>query len=242
MGHNLDQWNVRVLRWLKDANLRDVSAPTIVDVGIEPALATFAADRPLYLVDEVTGDGTNVIPATPAWTDGGIVSVEYPIGDTPPTYLEAVDYRLDRSVADVDVDVLILDRTTIALGAKARIRYYAAYPAPTDDATVDRVPAAAFPAVTALAASYLCRGPLMQEAARDRAAAIPTDYLGGRDRTTQLLTAGNALEDIYRRYVGLPATGAASAGQGGAEGGPRPAHGRIDTNLYSYSLFHGGRT
>lgn len=237
MGHTLDQWNTRVLQWLKDTTGRDVSPPTVQAVGIEPALSTYTADRPPTRVAEVTGAGADYVAADPAWAEGGVVSVEYPVGENPPSYLDPADYWVGASAADVDVDVLYLP-TVLVAGAKVRVRYSGSYPLPTSDAAVDVVTDRAFPMVAALAAAYLCRH-LATEAARDRAAALPTDFVGGRDRAQQLIAAANALEDIYRRYVGIPST--SNTGGGEAEAGPAPSHGRIDVNPSAWSLFHGGR-
>lgn len=237
MGHTIEQWNTRVLRWLKDATGRDVQAPTIADIGIEPALATYASDRPRDAVTEVAGNDTDALDALPEWIAGGITSVEYPVGENPPSYLDPADYYIGRHRADVDADALYFP-STVGSTLKVRVRYAGPWPMPTTTAADDRVPDAAFPMVTALAAAYVCRH-LATEASRDRMAAMPTDYIGGRDRTTQLLTVANALEDIYRRYIGLPATGSTGGTEGA--GTSRPAYGRIDTNpSRGWAIFHGG--
>jgi hypothetical protein len=51
---------------------------------------------------------------------------------------------------------------------------------------------------------------LAVEAARDRQGAMPTDFVDGSDRSTELLAAAGQWRIVYNTFVGLGAVGSSS--------------------------------
>lgn len=241
MGHTLAEWNARTLLWLHDVNELDVQADSVVnDIGIPAALAQYGRDRgSVVSVIELAGNGTSYY-TLPGFDDttATVYAVEYPARQNPPRYLDGSLWTVGRSVADVSVTQLVLygAAPVAAQYVRVTIGSFGPLPYPTSVASVDLVPAELFVFVTALAASYCCTQ-LLSEAARDRQAAIPTDFAEGQSRALMLQQTADRLMNVYRMALGLAPVGAA----GGVPTSPAgPAYGRRTFSSWSGSMFHRG--
>lgn len=240
MGHTIAEWRAKVLDLVRDASSKDLSTAQAETVGIRPALAQYSVDRPRELVVEQAGTASPYLSLPAGWVSGvsRLVSIEYPARANPPNYLDAQSWSVVRSVANVAVEQILLDRTPAA-SEYVRFRFTGAWPYPSATAVDDLVDDVAYEAVTALAASF-CEISLASEAARSRSGALPTDFADGRDRHRSLLEAASRHRAVYDRFLGLATEG--SGGDGGRAGAPSaPASGRFDLDPSRLSLFHGGR-
>lgn len=93
------------------------------DVAIDLAAKRYSGDRPRVLAADVVSDGTNLLPLPAGWIAemSRVVSLEYPIGDAPPTFIPADTYRLYTSPT---VTKIQLDRA-IASGQSVRASFTA---------------------------------------------------------------------------------------------------------------------
>lgn len=68
------------------------------DRAIARAVAQYSQDRPRQVVEDVAADGSNFLPLPTAWVDGdsAIVSLEYPIGEFPPSLISGEYYGVMR--------------------------------------------------------------------------------------------------------------------------------------------------
>lgn len=241
MGRTLTDWDERVALWLHDATQQDVTnVGAIEQLGLPSALAQYAQDRAgTVIAVDATGNGTNyvTIPGYNAATDA-VQAVEYPLGQQPPNYLDGSGWGVRPSLADPAIVLLELYGTRPPVGARVRVSYTssAPLPFPTDDVADDLVPESAFVFVAALAAAYVCLF-LLAEAARDRQAAVPTDFADGSQRALMLQQQADRLTNMYRMYMGLPPVGAAG---GVPESASKPAFGRFTISSGVGSLFHRG--
>lgn len=120
------------------------------DAAIEQAVARLSRDKPRELLAEVTGASGQRVATPAGWVPGEsrLVNVEYPVGETPPAYLDAptVYGKPDGSQELVLVDALPAASTI-------RVRFTAPHKV---DTQADTVPAADQWGVVALAASIIC--------------------------------------------------------------------------------------
>ena len=238
MGRTITEWRAKVLDLVRDPTSKDLSTTQTETVGIRPAIAQFSVDRPRQLYVEQAGTGSAYLALPAGWVTGisRLVAIEHPARADPPNYLDPQSWRLVRSVADVSVEQILVDRTPIA-SEYVRFSFTGAWPYPTGVAGDDKIDDVAYEAVAALAASF-CEISLASEAARSRAGAMPTDFADGRERHRSLVAAADQHRTIYDRFLGLG--GGDGAGDGvGASGGP--ASGYFDMDPAYRSLFHGGR-
>lgn len=237
MGHTIAEWRTRVAAILRDTTNQDLDVSQIDDVCIAPALAQYSVDRPYLRTTEAAGAGSAYLDLPDGWSTGfsRLHAVEHPARDNPPTFLDEQSWQLVRSVADVDVEQILLDRSPTA-SEYVRLTFTAPWPTPTETAGDDKVDDVAFHAVTHLAASFGCIH-LAAEASRDRAGALPTNIVQGRERAQALRDEADRLGSVYNSFLGL-VTGDGAGGGGGATA---PVSRRFDYDPGRTSLFHGGR-
>lgn len=186
----------------------------------------YSADRPLVKAKDYSGDGSTYafdLPAgtgTPAvygWIDGfsSVVSLEYPTGDRPQTFLDPREIRIDFSSATAKK--LFLDETTPGTGKTMRLRYTTRRETEADVISTD------LDAVAKLAASLCCRA-LAGLYAQTSDSTIGADVVNYRTKSQEY----TSLADKYERdYV------AQISGQ--RDEAVKPASGRVnwDSRLQS---------
>lgn len=235
MGKTLTEWTDQVEELLRDAGNVDVSTAQVQTVGIDPALAQFSVDRPYEDVVESAGAGSAYLTLPSDWSEGfsRVVAIEYPARQNPPEYIDDQAFAVVRDQTTVGTRRILLDGYTPSASEYVRVTFTRPYPTPTATAGDDLVPPAAFHAVAALAASFLCNH-LAAQAARNREGAFPTDYTLGDDRVRMLRNIGLGYRDVYLAFLGR---GLAGDGAGGSA----PVSRRFDYDPGHESLFHGGR-
>lgn len=239
MGHTISEWRTRVQALLRDAGAQDWSTGDngqIDEVGIKPALAQYSVDRPYELAVEQPGAGSAYFDMPAGWLDGfsALTAVEYPARQNPPSLLDEQSFQIVRKPADVSIKQVLLAATPTA-AEHVRFYFTAAWPTPTATPTIDKVDDVAYHAVTSLAAS-LCLVHLAAEAARDRSAALPSNFVAGKERSQALQRESERYRAVYNSFLGI-AAGAGSTGSSGSAAASR----RFDFDPGRASLFHGGR-
>jgi hypothetical protein len=118
-----------------------------------------------------------------------------------------------------------------------RFTFTSVWPYPTNLAADDAINDLGFEAVAALATAF-CLTSLAAEAARGRAAALPTNHVDGTQRARTLMEAAARYEGVYDRFLGLSPS---ANGQPSSSSPSSPAYGSFDLDPGRLSLFHGGR-
>ncbi len=134
-----------------DALLRDQDARvSSVDRNnaIADAVREYARRKPAVAVQDVSGDGTRLLPLPAAWvTDfSAIRTIEYPIGNLPPTLLPAWEFYRSPTV------IKILLGSAVANAAAVRVNFTVRH---TVDSDQDTIPIDDLEAVCNYAAAVL---------------------------------------------------------------------------------------
>lgn len=122
------------------------------DQAIALAVVRYGKDRPREEVEDVTGDGTQYLDLPTLWEAGvsGLRAIEYPIGNIPPSYIEAGAWGIYNMPGSVQRIVL---QQAVGNGADARLTFTVSH---IVSAVADTVPLADREAVACWAAALLC--------------------------------------------------------------------------------------
>lgn len=200
--------------------------PEDLDLAIEQAVLHFSKDRPRAVIEDVTGDGTAWLDLPEGWqTDiSSLIAIEYPIGSTPPEYLEGFDiYRGPESEL-----IYLGDDNSVADGADARVTYGAAH---ILDEETDTIPTTYRMAVCLLAASFLCEQ-LASAYTGDTNSTIGADSVDHQSKSRDYAARAKDLRRRYQDLVGVEDRVATPAGAfvdfdtPPSTGGDRLFHGR----------------
>lgn len=164
----------------------------------------YSQDRPLVKAKEYAGDNSTyalTLPAasgTPAlygWIEGfsTIVSMEYPAGDRPPTYLDPREISIDWISATEKK--LILSETTPQTGKTARLLYTTRREVEADVLLTD------VDAVVKLAAAYCCRA-LAGLYAQTSDSTIGADVVNYRTKSQEYTSLADKFEKEYLAQMG----------------------------------------
>jgi hypothetical protein len=184
----------------------------------------YSHDRPREMVSDVTADGSANLPL-PQGTNGEqyedgfstIRSLEYLIGNLPPTYIENDTWMVYRT--PTGLVILLMDILPNA-GEKVRVAWTVRHTPGTaagQNAVNTTIPDADFEAVCDLAAS-LCCTQLAAIYAQTRDPSIGADAVNYRTKSQEYLTLAKALQQRYFDHVGIE-EGAAGSAAGGPAGG-----------------------
>jgi hypothetical protein len=223
------QYEDRIRDRLGDLGIRQHIDETRIPLALERALATFTKDRPPELTATGSGNGTQQafdLAALAGWEAGWsrLVSVEYPTGNIPRTYLDA---GYDFAVTD---DTIEFDDAPEAGTDNIRFRFTGRWAFPDDDPSDDTtpIPEVYAQAVADLAAAGITRGKA-NEYARQQSTSVAGD-LFQRDATA-LYDGARDLEAAYKDTVlGRPSS------DDGRKG--KPAMATSDVDVFPASLFH----
>ena len=179
------------------------------DDAIARAVARYSVHRPRRVTEDVVVGVGSVVPIAAGAYDPDVhqlLSVEYPVGELPPVYLEPGGVITRQTPVDAElaplggsIVELVALRGSIPVGATARITRTASHDV---SATADTVPARDREAVAAWAAALLldelaARGAGMTDST---IAADAVDYGGAADRYRRL---ARAHRDRYYELLGL---------------------------------------
>ncbi len=122
------------------------------DTAIASAVRRYGDDRPRTRVDDVTASGANKAPLPAGWQAGfsRLATIEWPVGNVPPDYLDADRCSIYRDASQAD-SIMLLD--AVGVGATLRVSYTIRH---LVDVSNDTVPEEDREAVCCWAAALLC--------------------------------------------------------------------------------------
>ena len=128
--------------------------PTDYIACTNEALAKYSSIYPRVIVEEITGNGTYDYTMPTSWVENfsEVVTIEFPVGEKYPSYLENDEYMIYRDLQGIpltEVDILRLFTITPSISQKFRLTYTAIY-------TTETLPAKHVDAVNNLAAGFCC--------------------------------------------------------------------------------------
>ena len=164
----------------------------------------YSQDRPLVKAKEYAGDSATYAltlpaaagsPAVYGWVEGfsTAISMEYPTGDRPPTYLDPREISIDWISATAKK--LILAETTPQTGKTARLLYTTRREVEADVLLTD------VDAVVRLAASNCCRA-LAGLYAQTSDSTIGADVVNYRTKSQEYTTLADKFEKEYQAQMG----------------------------------------
>lgn len=173
--------------------------------AVDAALARYAEDRPRARTVEVTADGSITIPKPADWAEGrsAVVSLEYPIGEVPPTFLPAGSIY----VVDTPAGQVLRCSRLPGAGAALLLTYTTGHVL-TD--TQDTTAAADAEALACYAAAVMCD----MLAASYAGAGEPTIAADRTDQTSparEYTARAKALRARYHALLGVDANAAGAA-------------------------------
>lgn len=187
-----DQASIRkeIIGMVKDDSGKLIN-PDDYDNAINSALMRYSAHKPLEVTDDIAGDGTNQVILPSGWSPefSHVISVEYPVGDFPPTLLDADDF-------------LVVDRAgtmtlsfTLAADESVRVIY-------TMLRTADDIPDIDLHAFCALTASHALEM-LANAYAQTGDSTIAADVVNYRSKSGEFAARAKRYVQMYKDHMGL---------------------------------------
>lgn len=189
----LTDYQTKVTDLLRDQDSRITT--TQRDAVIADAVREYSRRKPRLLVQDVTGDGTRLLPLPAAWVaDHSLLSdIEYPIGDLPPTLLESFSFYRSPTATKI----LLAD--AVASGQNARLSFTAPHQVDGDE---DTVPAADREAVCNYAAAILCEH-LAAVYSGSGDATIQADSVDHRSKASEFRQQASTLRRRFYEQLGV---------------------------------------
>lgn len=174
-----------------------VVSDTQRDAAITAAVAQYSADAPRQVpVDQTATAAGNALALPDGWIDDSVlVSAEFPVGQWPPSMLDASDTQI---YATPDARQLRLP-VQLAIGDTVRVTYTAAHLLDADD---DTIPARHANAVASYAASLLC-GQLASYYAGESESTISADTVDRKTKSDRWRARARDLLAAYVAAVGV---------------------------------------
>lgn len=174
------------------------------DVAIGLAVERYSKDRPRILVEDLTSAGGNTLDLPEAWQDGFSVvrSLEYPVGQFPPVFIER-----HTLYQNPDAIVILID-TSLAASAIVRANFTARHQLDDEADTIpesDREPLASYGAailLDQLAALY----------SGDSNSSISADVVDHQNKGELYASRARNLRRIYFDHLGIDPKRAVPAG------------------------------
>lgn len=199
MAHEFDQFQQQ-----RDTALQDAAAKLAAgdrDALLKQAiLQRYSKDRPLELVSDVAGNGTSLVDlptsedADYEYGFSDVESVEYPVGQVPPSVLLDEEWQLYKS--PTGTLIMLLD-TQPSIGESLRVVWTARH---ADDGST--VPDQDFEAVCDYAAG-LCFDALAASYAQTGDPTIAADSVNYRTKSQEYLGLGRAAKQRYFDHLGI---------------------------------------
>ncbi len=172
--------------------------PAARDQAITRAVSRYSKDRPRELVEDITASNATTLLLPSAWDDeaSNITSMEYPIGDVPPSHIEPDQFYLYQAPS-----VAKVIKVPAGLSAAATVRCAYTVPHTLSDAS-DTLPSIDREAVTCWAAALLC-DQLAALYANDSTSTIQADNVDHQSKSREYGARANRLRGRYFDELGL---------------------------------------
>lgn len=182
-----------VIRTVKEESGR-LTSPNDYDRAINAALNRYSKHRPLVIVADVAGNGTNDLPVPTGWVYefSTIERVEYPIGLTSASLLDNDDHVI--YLTPLGERLRLLDVAPSA-AENVRVTFTALRTAAT-------IPSNDLSAFVMLAASYCCEelSTVYTYSSRPTIGADSVDY---QSKSREFAARAKALRQLYKDHMGL---------------------------------------
>ncbi len=201
------------------------------DAAIDRAVIRYSTDRPQTKVVDVLAAGGNALALPNTWEAdfSELISVEYPIGENPPSYIERDTYRLYRKT-DGTQEI----RFDNALpNANVRIAFSIKQVVVAGGQPQDTVPIADREAVCKLAAADLC-DQLAALYSNSQDSTIAADAVQYQNKAAQRRAQASSYRKQYLDFLGIDEKKSQAAGISVAV--------PLRDSLGGQRLFHGRRT
>lgn len=190
-----------------DELLRDDGArisPDQRNRALALAVERYGTDRPRQVVEDVAGDGTRALALPTGWQAdfSDVRSIEYPIGNIPPTEFETWELYQGPSSTVIHLP------SAVANAANARVTYTARH---TLSFTTDTLPVRDREAVSAYAAAILC-DQLANLFSQSSDSTIGADSVEHRSQAQEYDSRARALRKRYLDQLGIEPKRAVAAG------------------------------
>lgn len=182
------------------SNVKDTSGklddPGDYTSALSGALKRYSKDRPLLMVEDLSGADSYDLPLPGGWCEGfsTIAGIEYPVGNVPATLLDSDLWQLYRSPDGLKLRIL---HASIDTGETVRVEYTALY----GEATI---PTADEEAIAALAAS-LCLRQLAAGYGNTNDSTIQADSVNHQSKTDEYRRLADSFEKLYGDHLGIGA-------------------------------------
>ncbi|MBK6742522.1 MAG: hypothetical protein IPG66_05895 [Hydrogenophilales bacterium] len=167
------------------------------DRAIGLAVVRYGQDRPLTTMEDVAADGSSYLPLPAAWDDGGsaLMSLEYPIGEWPVSYLAHDAYGVAHGPMGDEIRLA----GHIQVGALVRAMFTLGH---TLDESTDTVPDADREAV-ALYASAILMDQLASLYSGDGDSTISADSVEHRSQAQEYAARARGFRTRYFDALGI---------------------------------------
>jgi hypothetical protein len=189
------------------------------DDAITQAVKRYSKDRPRELVTDLVGAASALLalptgPGAPPETfeDGFSIvrSIEFPVGDLPPTFLEGEDWLLYRTPTGLKIALTsMVPQASDTLRVTWTVRHNQGTSGGSPVSTT--VPDADFEAVCDLAASFCC-DKFSAAFARTNDSSIQADAVNYRSKSQEYASLGKQFKKRYDDHIGIEDSGSGSAG------------------------------
>jgi hypothetical protein len=165
--------------------------PGDYDKVINAALMNYSRYKPLEVIDDVTGDGTNEILLPAGWSPefSSVFSIEHPIGDFPPNLLEVEDYLVIPRAGVVRLAFALPTATNV------RVTY-------TVLRSADDIPDIDLHAFCSCAASYALEM-LANAYAQTGDSTIAADVVNYRSKSSEFAARAKRYMQLYKDHMGI---------------------------------------
>lgn len=165
--------------------------PDDYEQGINAALMRYSRHKSLEVIDDIYGDGTIQVLLPVGWSPefSSVLSIEYPIGDFPPTLLDEEDYIVIDRAGTVTLNF------TLAASERVRVTY-------TMLRTADDIPDIDLHAFCNLAAAY-CLETLANAFVQTGDSTINADVVDYRTKSSEFSARAKRLMALYKEHMGI---------------------------------------
>jgi hypothetical protein len=202
---NLTDFETYVATRIQDSAAR-LKTPDLDDAINQAVKQRYSQDAPNHIVTDVAADGSSLLPLPAGFEQGFSVigSLEYPIGNVPPTYFDNEDWKMYRTPTAQKILLLSsVPNNTELVRVSWTQRHITgnAIAVGQQGAIATSVPDADFEAVCDLAAA-LCAEKLAASYAQSRDASITADSVNNLTKSQEYLKLATALRKRYDNHVG----------------------------------------
>jgi hypothetical protein len=179
--------------------------PTDYDRAIAAALLTYSRHKPLELIEDIAGDGSDVcvLPATWSPEFSTVRSVEYPIDEKPRVFLERGDYEVTQRAGTMRLSFELEETESI------RVTF-------TGIRTGDDVADIDVQAFNQLAAAY-CLEMLANIHAQSSDSTINADVVNYRTKSGEFAARAKRAMQLYKDHMGIKENDSAPAASASAD-------------------------